>query len=217
MSDYAVQRFNMVETQVRPNDVTDPRIHAAMGSVARERFVPTARRAIAYADLPVEIAQGRYLPDPRTFGKLLQLAGVQATDKVLDVACGTGYSSVVIAHLAKSVVALEQDADLVRMASDLVAASGASNVTVVQGGLTEGCKTKAPFDVIFINGSVEAVPDSLLNQLAEGGRLAAIVRQGTQGRAQLFVREKGGIGSREDFDSGTPLLTGFRKVVGFVF
>ena len=138
MSDYAVQRFNMVETQVRPNDVTDPRIQAAMGSVARERFVPTARRAIAYADLPVEIAQGRYLPDPRTFAKLLQLAGVQASDKVLDVACGTGYSSVVIAHLAKSVVALEQDADLVRMASDLVPASGASNARCEAWGSTYG-------------------------------------------------------------------------------
>ena len=217
MPDYAVQRFNMVETQVRPNDVTDPRIHAAMGAVERERFVPTAKRAIAYADLPVEVAQGRYLPDPRSFAKLLQLAGIHADDRVLDVACATGYSSVVIAHLAKSVVALEQDAGLVRVASEMVPACGGSNVTLVQGGLTEGCKSKAPYDVIFINGAVESVPESLLNQLAEGGRLVAIVRQGTQGRAQLFVREKGRFGSREDFDSGTPLLTGFRKVVGFVF
>ncbi|MGZ5937350.1 MAG: protein-L-isoaspartate O-methyltransferase family protein [Rhizomicrobium sp.] len=217
MSDYAVQRFNMVETQVRPNDVTDPRIHAAMNAVARERFVPTAKRAIAYADLPVEVAQGRYLPDPRTFAKLLQLAAIHATDNVLDVACATGYSTVVIARLAKSVTALEQDADLVRIASEMVPTSGASNATVVQGGLTEGCKQKAPYDVIFINGAVETVPDSLLNQLAEGGRLVAIVRDGMQGRAQIFVREKGRLGSREDFDSGTPLLAGFRKVVGFVF
>jgi len=217
MSNYALQRFNMVETQVRPNDVTDPRIHAALLDVERERFVPTARRAIAYADTAVEVSPGRYLPDPRTFSKLLQLAAIQPSDKALDVGCATGYSTAVLARLAKSVVALEQDADLVRIAAETVPAVAASNATVVQGGLTEGYKAKAPYDIIFINGAVEAVPDSLLGQLAEGGRLVAIVRQGAQGRAQLFVRENGRVGSREDFDSGTPLLAGFRKVVGFVF
>lgn len=217
MSDFALQRLNMVDTQVRPNDVTDPRIHAAMGEVERERFVPTAKRAIAYADVAVEVVQGRYLPDPRTFAKLVQLAAILPTDRVLDVACATGYSSAVIAKLAKSVIALEQDADLVRVASETVPACGASNVMVVQGGLTEGYKAQAPYDVIFINGAVEAVPESLLIQLGEGGRQVAIVRQGAQGRARIFVREKGRFGSREDFDSGTPLLAGFRKMVGFVF
>jgi len=216
MSDYSVQRFNMVETQVRTNDVTDTRIHAAMNAVARERFVPTAKRAIAYADLPIEVAHGRYLSDPRTFAKLLQLAGVRSGDSVLDVACATGYSTAVIARLAKRVTALEQDADLVRMASELVRASGAMNATVVQGGLTEGCSQREPFDVIFINGAIETVPQTLLGQLAEGGRLAA-VRHGSPGRAQLYVREKGKVGCREDFDSATPLLAGFRKTVGFVF
>ena len=217
MADYATQRFNMVETQVRTNDVTDPRIHAAMNAVPRERFVPAARRAVAYADVPVEIAPGRYLLDPRTFAKLLQLASLRATDRVLDVGCGTGYSTVVLAKIAQAVVGLEQDADLVRIASDMVPASGARNATVVQGGLTEGVKTKAPFDAIVINGAVDAVPDTLLAQLADGGRLVAIVNRGGPGRAQLFVREHGGIGSRMDFDATVPLLAGFRKVVGFVF
>ena len=217
MADYATQRFNMVETQVRTNDVTDPRIAAAMGAVAREKFVPAARRATAYADVPVEVAQGRYLPDPRTFGKLLQLAALKATDHVLDVACGTGYSSVVLGKLVKSVIALEQDADLVRIASDMVPASGASNVTVVQGGLTEGVKAKAPYDAILINGAVEAVPEQLLAQLAEGGRLVTVLSGGPQGRAHIYVREKGGVGSRADFDATIPVLAGFRKVVGFVF
>lgn len=216
MSDYAVQRLNMVETQVRTNDVTDPRIHSAMNAIPREQFIPTAKRALAYADLPIEVAHGRFLPDPRTFAKLLQLADVRVGDAVLDVACATGYSTVVIARLAKSVTALEQDADLVRIATDLVRTSGASNATVVQGGLTEGCKQRAPFDVIFINGAIETVPQTLLGQLAEGGRLAAI-RHGSPGRAQLYVREKGRIGCRDDFDSATPLLAGFRKTVGFVF
>ncbi|MEI9992816.1 MAG: protein-L-isoaspartate O-methyltransferase [Rhizomicrobium sp.] len=217
MADYATQRFNMVECQVRTNDVTDPRIHAAMQGVPRERFVPAAKRATAYADVPVEVAQGRFLLDPRTFGKLVQLAAPRAEDRVLDVGCATGYSTVVLAKIAKSVIGLEQDADLVRVASDMVPANGAANATVVQGGLTEGVKAMAPFDVILIEGAVESVPESLLSQLAEGGRLAAIVNEGGQGRARLYVREKGGVGSRLDFDATVPLLAGFRKVVGFVF
>jgi protein-L-isoaspartate(D-aspartate) O-methyltransferase len=216
MADTATQRANMVEGSVRTNDVTDPRIHGALREVPRERFVPTAKRALAYADVPVEIAPGRYLLDPRTFGKLLQLAGLRATDRVLDVACGTGYSTVVLAKIVKSVIGLEQDADLVRIASDLVPQNGATNASVMQGGLTEGAK--GPFDVIVIEGGVDAVPDQLLAQLAEGGRLVAIVTPvGGQGRAQLFVREKGGIGSRLDFDATVPALAGFKKVVGFVF
>ena len=217
MADYATQRFNMVETQVRTNDVTDTRLHQVMNTVARERFVPAARRATAYADVPVEVAPGRFLLDPRTFAKLVQLAGLKGSDTVLDVACGTGYSSVVIGRIVRSVVALEQDADLVRIASEMVPANGATNVTVVQGGLTEGFKAKAPYDVIFINGAVEAVPDSLLDQLAEGGRLVAVLQAGAQGHANLFIKDKGRVGRRPDFDATVPVLGGFRKVVGFVF
>ena len=110
-------RFNMIEAQIRTNDVTDPRIHAALSAVARERFVPSAKQALAYADVPVEVAPGRYLLDPSSFAKALQLAEITADDRVLDVGCGTGYSSAVLARLAKNVVALEQDADLVRLAS----------------------------------------------------------------------------------------------------
>ncbi|MEJ1969706.1 MAG: protein-L-isoaspartate O-methyltransferase [Rhizomicrobium sp.] len=190
MADYAAQRFNMVETQVRTNDVTDTRVQQVMNTVARERFVPAAKRALAYADVPVEVAQGRYLLDPRTFAKMLQLAQLKGSDSALDVACGTGYSSVVIGRIVRSVIALEQDADLVRIASDMIPAGGASNVTVVQGGLTEGYKAKAPYDVIFINGAVEAVPDQLLAQLGEGGRLVAVLRDGGTGpRPSLRARE----------------------------
>jgi protein-L-isoaspartate(D-aspartate) O-methyltransferase len=209
-------RFNMVEAQIRTANVTDPRIHAAMSAVAREKFVPRAAQALAYADVPVAIAQGRFLLDPRSFAKLLQLARVTADDRVLDVGCGTGYSSAVLARLAASVVALEQDADLLRAASELLA-NVVGKVELVQGGLIEGVKAQGPYDVIFINGAVEQAPDILLAQLAEGGRLVTVMRDGTQARAWLFVKESGQIGRRPDFDADVPLLAGFKKAMGFVF
>src|SRR5580692_10443689 len=128
MPDFTLQRQMMVETQVRPNDVTDTRIHDAMREVPRERFVPAARRAVAYADMTVEVAQGRFLLDPRSFAKLLQLAQIGPEDRVLDVGGATGYSAAVMARLAKSVVALEQDADLLRIADDTLRSVGVHNV-----------------------------------------------------------------------------------------
>jgi protein-L-isoaspartate(D-aspartate) O-methyltransferase len=217
MPDYAQQRLNMVDAQVRTNDVTDPRIHAAMRTVPRERFVPASRQAMAYADSVVEVAHQRFLLDPRTFSKLLQLVEIRASDTVLDVGCATGYSSAILASLAKTVVALEQDVDLVRVAVDALPSVGASNAVVVQGRLTDGFREKAPYDVIFVNGAIQERPEALLAQLGEGGRLAAILQSGAQGHAELFVRQHGRVGARAAFDASVPLLAGFKKAVGFVF
>ena len=208
-------RFNMIEAQIRTNDVTDVRIHAALEAVERERFVPSAKRALAYADVPVEIAHGRYLLDPRSFAKALQMAEITAEDSVLDVGSGSGYSAAILARLAKNVVALEQDADLVRLASGLLERE--PNIQVTQGALIEGFKASGLYDVIFINGATEMEPATLLSQLEEGGRLVAFELSGAQGRAVLYVKEHGQVGRRAGFDATVPLLAGFKKHIGFVF
>ncbi|HEY5336934.1 MAG TPA: protein-L-isoaspartate O-methyltransferase [Rhizomicrobium sp.] len=217
MPDYFAQRVNMVESQIRVNDVTDTRIHDAMRTVPRERFVPAARKTTAYADAPAEVAPGRYLMEPRSFAKLLQLAQVAPTDSVLDVGCATGYSTAVLGMLAGRVTGLEQDADLVRVASDMVSAVAARNATIVQGSLSDGFKGNAPYDVIFVNGAIETRPEALLAQLAEGGRLVAILKTEAHSRANVFVRENGRVGARADFDADAPILAGFRQKAGFVF
>jgi protein-L-isoaspartate(D-aspartate) O-methyltransferase len=144
------------------------------------------------------------------------LAQVGPNEKVLDVACATGYSTAVLARLAAKVTGLEEDADLVRVASDLASLIGA-NATVVQGSLVDGYKTRAPYDVIFVNGAIETRPDTLLAQLAEGGRLVTILKSGNESRAYVYLREHGAVGARGDFDAATPLLAGFRQKAGFVF
>lgn len=216
MPDYLTLRRSMVESQVRTNDVTDIRVQDAMNEVPRERFVPRAKQALSYADAVVEVAPGRFLLDPRTFSKLAQLAEIEPTDRILDVACASGYSAAVLAKLGGRVTALEEDAELVRIASDALAASGA-RAEVVQGRLADGYAPGAPYDVIFVNGAVEQIPDAITSQLAEGGRLVIIVQDGAQGRAQLLLREHSRLGARTDFDATVPLLPGFRKARGFVF
>ena len=217
MPDYLAQRINMVESQVRVNDVTDVRVQDAMRAVPRELFAPKAKRATAYADAPLEVAPGRFLLEPRCFAKLLQLAEIAPEDKVLDVACATGYSTAILAKLAAHVTGLEQDADLVRVASDMMTTVAARNATIAQGSLADGFKSGAPYNVIFVNGAIEVRPENLLGQLAEGGRLVAILKTQTHSRANIFLRERGKVGSRADFDADAPILAGFRQKAGFVF
>lgn len=218
MQEYARQRSNMVDSQVRTSDVPDARIQDAMHAVPRERFVPVPKRALAYAETSVEIVPGRFMVEPRTLAKLLFLAEIGPADHALVAGCMTGYSAAVLAHLAGRVTALETDADLVRAACELLPAAGAKNVQVVQGSLIDGHKAAAPYDVILIDAGVETVPDALLGQLAEGGRLVTVLMgEGGQGRAQLYLRNGRHVGVRPDFDASAPLLPGFRKPAGFVF
>lgn len=216
MPDYTIQRLNMVESQVRTNDVTDVRIQEVMQEIERERFVPAARQALSYADRPVEVARGRYLLDPRTFARLAQLAEIEPRDRILDVGCTSGYSTAVFSRLCADVIGLEEDAGLARIAAESLLAYG-GNLRVVQGKLADGYSASAPYNVIFLNGAVEAVPDTILQQLAEDGRLVTVVQNGPQGRATLYVREHGRIGSRTDFDATAPVLPRFQRALGFVF
>jgi protein-L-isoaspartate(D-aspartate) O-methyltransferase len=217
MPDYAAQRANMLESQVRTADVTNLAILAAMSEVPRERFVPAAKRAIAYTDGPVEVARGRYLLDPRTFARMLQLADIRPQDHVLDVACATGYSMAVISYLCRGVTGLEQDADLVRVAIETLAATGYTALEIVQGPLQEGVARRAPFHVIFINGGIAVEPTKLLSQLAEGGRLVCAFREGPTGCGRLYVKHDGAMGARDAFDAFPPLLPGFKEQSAFVF
>ena len=217
MSDFAAQRVAMVDSQLRTNDVTDVRILKAMGDIPRERFVPQALSAVAYMEDCVALGKGRTLLDARCFGKLLQLADIGASDRVLDVGCLTGYSTLVLSRLARHVVGVEEDGDLKRMAEKNLAAAGATNVEIVEAPLAQGYPRKAPFDVIVVNGAIEVEPNALLDQLADGGRLVTIVRDRAAGHACLYLKSEGVVSERPAFDARLPLLPGFRKAPGFVF
>ena len=217
MPDYATLRANMVATQVLANGVTEERILESFRLVPREAFVPGAKRSIAYADAPVEIVPGRFVLSPRCLAKLIELPDIRPGETVLDVACATGYSTHVVAHLAKQVTGLEEDAALVRVASDVQHSLHAANVTIVQGALSQGYRAGSPYDVILVEGGVEFVPDALLAQLANGGRLAAMYRREGQAHAVLLLNEGGRMGRRFDFVDSAPLLPGFREPAGFVF
>ncbi len=215
--DYAQARIKMVDNQIRTTDVTAHSVLSAFGSVPREAFVPENLKALAYIDNDMEVAPGRFVMQPSPLAKLLQLGEIHKTDKVLEVGCATGYASAILAQLAGSVVALESDAQLIEAAKSNLTAIGVDNVRVVQGDLEKGYPPEAPYDVIFINGSVEFVPDALLKQLKDGGRLISVVGYGLCGSARISICENGQYSQRLAFNTSIRPLPGFRKVAGFVF
>jgi protein-L-isoaspartate(D-aspartate) O-methyltransferase len=223
MLDFATARRSMVDSQVRTSDVTDPRISAAMLELPRERFVAQSNADLAYADLDVPVAGAkpgqpvRRLLKPMVLAKLVQAAAVKADDHVLDVGCAAGYSGALLARLARSVVALEEDPSLAKLAAENLAAVGARNVTVVTGPLTQGWPAAAPYDVIFVDGAVETVPDVLSSQLKDGGRLVAVVGAPPAGRAMVYRSVRGDVSGWPVFDASAPLLPGFAIPPTFVF
>jgi protein-L-isoaspartate(D-aspartate) O-methyltransferase len=218
MLDFATARRMMVDGQVRTSDVTDQRIIGAMLDLPREQFVSARHAALAYLDLDVAVGEGpRRLLKPMVLAKLIQAAQVGAADRVLDIACGTGYSSALLARLARSVTALEEDAALAHAARENLAALGAGNIDVVAGPLPEGWAGAAPYDVILVNGAAEAVPENLLRQLGMGGRLVAVIGRGPASKAVLYLATGRGTTGVPVFDAAAPALPGFAKPPAFVF
>jgi protein-L-isoaspartate(D-aspartate) O-methyltransferase len=226
MIDFARRRLTMVETQLRPNEVTDRRLLAAMGTLPRERFVPERFRAFAYIDEGIEVfpaidaAPARALLAPMVLARLVQLAAVEAGDTVLDVGCATGYSTAVLAWLGRAVVGVEPEPELAEAARGNLRALALANVEIVEGDLARGSPDKGPYDVILLNGSVPAPPETLFGQLKDGGRLAAILARpspGTQGKATLFVKAEGEVSGLPHFDAGAVALPGFSRESSFSF
>ena len=223
MTDFAEARQMMVEGLVHTYDVTDPRVLAAMLEVPREHFVPEDKQALAYADrdLPVTNALGgrtpRYLLKPAVLARLIQGAEVLETDRVLDVGCASGYSSAVLAKLAGSVIALEEDPALARMARETLAELGIANVSVATGPLIAGSPQGAPYDGILLECASEIVPDRLLAQLKDGGRLLAVIGSVPTGKGTIYRKAGGRVTALPLFDAVAPLLPGFARPAAFVF
>jgi len=217
MTDYSRMRSSMVEGQVRTSDVTMTGLVEAMREIPRELFLPKAKRAQAYADAYVEIAEGRWLLRPRDFSKLLQALEPARGDIALDLACGRGYGCAVLARMVETVVGLETDEAMVEKATAALAQIGADNAVVIGGDLKNGAPDQGPFDLVFVHGAVIEPPKSWFDQLADGGRLGVFEVGDGAGRAVLYRRDGGVIGRRELFDAQAPILPGFEPEPAFVF
>jgi protein-L-isoaspartate(D-aspartate) O-methyltransferase len=215
MSDFSARRVMMVDTQVRPSDVTKYPIIEAMLSVPREEFVPAGLREVAYAGEHVALTSGRVVLDARTLAKMLDALDIRSDEMVLDLGCGLGYSTAVIARMAEAVVAVEEDEALAAEASRALAAQGADNAAVVTGPLASGAAKHGPYDVITLQGGVAAIPEAILAQLKDGGRIAAVFMDGALGTAKIGYKEGGRVTWRFAFNATAPVLPGFAARQGF--
>lgn len=209
MTDFTARRTMMVDTQVRPSDVTKYPIIDAMLSVPREAFVPDDKRDVAYAGRNVDLGAGRVEMEPRTLAKMLDALDVQNDEMVLNVGCGLGYGAAVLARIADFVVAVEEDEAMAGSAEAALTENGIDNVAVMAGPLTEGNAKNGPYDVVLLGGAVEHMPEALLDQLKEGGRIAAIFADGMLGTVRVGYKIDGEIAWRFSFNAGAPVLPGF--------
>jgi protein-L-isoaspartate(D-aspartate) O-methyltransferase len=216
--DYTQVRVNMVEKQLRPNRIEDPRLIAAMLDVPRERFVPKPLRGVAYADEDLRLPDGRYLIEPLALARLIQTAQVGAKDVVLLLGCSTGYAATILARLAGTVIVLTPDEESAAQLEGLFDDLGVDNVVVtVSDDPLAGHPSQAPFDVILLAGSIGAVPSELLDQIGDRGRLVAVIDDGRIGKGMLFTRLHGVVGRRIVFDAQIPPLPGLKPAEVFTF
>ncbi len=216
MTDFAARRRTMVDTQVRPSDVTKYPIIDAMLAVPRELFVPTGRREAAYIGENLPIGPSRVILDPRTIAKMLDALDVKDHEVVLDLGAGLGYGAAVLARLAGAVVAVEEDEAMARDTETSLAEVGADNVAVVVGPLTEGAPKHGPYDAILVEGAVEVVPEALAAQLRDGGRIACLFLDGALGVCRIGYHAGGRLTWRDAFHAAAPVLPGFDRQAGFV-
>lgn len=218
MIDFETWRRNMVSNQLRPNKVTDERVLAAMGAVPRELFVRPELRGVAYVDEDIPLGQGRVLMEPMVLARLLQAAEIAADDVVLDIGCGTGYTAAVCAKIAATVVAVESDSALADDAGQVLSDLGADNVVVVESALRDGYPAQAPYDVILFSGAVPEIPETIVSQLGDGGRLCAVVAPEDQAPYAALALNSGGTPTvRKLFEAAVPVLPGFEREADFVF
>lgn len=215
MTDFAARRRMMVDTQIRPADVTKYPIIDAMLSVPREIFVPDAQRDIAYAGEDLPLGAGRVLLEPRTLAKMLDTLDLGPDELVMDVGSGFGYSAAVIARLAQAVIAVEEDEAMAGEAQALLAEAGADNAVVHQGPLSEGATEHGPYDVIVVEGGLEQVPEALVAQLKDGGRMACLFVNGALGEVRIGYKSGDNMTWRSEFNAAAPVLPGFEKEQAF--
>ena len=217
MTDFAANRVMMVDTQIRPSDVTKFPIIDAMLTVRREAFVPSARRDVAYADANIALPQGRVILEPRTLAKMLDAMEIESGDMVLCVGAAFGYSAAVLSRMADAVIALESDADMARDAETALSEQGADNVVVIEGDLAEGAAKHGPYDAILVEGGVEEVPEGLEAQLKEGGRIGAVFMRGGLGECRIGYKADGAVTWRMAFNASAPVIAGFETARAFSF
>ena len=220
---FKAARLAMVESQIRPNGVRDPRLLDAFASIPREHFVPEDQKALAYMDeavLGTPASQGspaRYLLPPMVLARMLQFANPLAAGRALDVGGVTGFSAAILAQLCAKVYALEASELLGETMKHCLESVGVHTVSVHAGALDAGLASEKPFDLILVNGDVSKEPKELLEQLAEGGRLVAIIGKGWLGHAYLYTKSSGAVSGRAIFDAGAETLPGFKAKPQFVF
>jgi protein-L-isoaspartate(D-aspartate) O-methyltransferase len=217
MTDYAQRRTVMVDTQVRPSDVTKLPIIDAMLSVPREAFVPEARRDLAYMGADVPLSADRVMLEPRTLAKMLDVLDVTPLEMVLIIGAGFGYTAAIVSRMAEAVIAVEEDPDMATEAETTLGEHGADNVAVINAPLAQGSARHGPYDVILIEGGIAKLPQAIADQLKDGGRIAAVFMAGALGEMRVGYKIDGVISWRMAFNATAPMLDGFEKKSGFVF
>jgi protein-L-isoaspartate(D-aspartate) O-methyltransferase len=216
MADYSARRLTMVDTQVRPHDVTSFSVINAMLSVPKELYVPGSAKDLAYIGGVVDLGAGRCVADARLIGKVLEILDITPGELVLDLGCSQGYTTALIAQLAQAVVGVDCRDDLTAEAETTLSAQGIHNAIIVKDDIAKGAAKHGPYDVITIFGGVETIPPAIVGQLKDGGRIAAVFMNGALGEVKLGHKANGVLSWRMAFNAAAPVLPGFEKKIDFV-